>query len=160
MTQRFSTNRQIRTFSKMTLTHWANGVIIYYIANDKLTAVESARDLGVIISDSLKWDLHISAISKKAHSLPYIIFKAFHHESNEVLIKLFSTYVRPSLEYAAAVWSPHFIKDLKQIESVQRRFTKKLHGLRNLSYDARIKQSIKHPNSRTTTFAWRLYRNL
>ena len=32
------------------------------------------------------------------------------------------------LEYASCVWSPHLVKDIDQLERVQRRFTKRLRG--------------------------------
>ena len=36
-----------------------------YINNQKLVKVDSCKYLGVIIDDSLKWDLHIDYICKK-----------------------------------------------------------------------------------------------
>jgi len=48
-------------------------------------------------------------------------------------VKAYITYVRPLLEYAACVWSPYQLDDIAQIESVQRRFTKRLPGLSNTS---------------------------
>ena len=43
------------------------------------------------------------------------------------------------LEYNTAVWSPTLKKDITAIEAVQRRFTKRLPGLRNYSYSDRLK---------------------
>ena len=37
--------------------------------------------------------------------------------------------VRPQLEYAALIWSPHLIKIKEMIENVQRRATKMVPGL-------------------------------
>jgi len=42
------------------------------------------------------------------------------------------------LEYCSPVWNPVYIGDIKRIEAVQRRFTKKLSGYRHLSHDARL----------------------
>ena len=53
------------------------------------------------------------------------------------LSKLFVTYVRPILEYCS-VSSPHRIDLINRLEDVQRRFTKKLNGLANLSYAKRL----------------------
>ena len=39
----------------------------------------------------------------------------------------FVTYVRPILEYASSTWSPSTITNIKEVESVQKRFTKRLH---------------------------------
>ena len=51
----------------------------------------------------------------------------------------FTTFVRPLLEYASCVWSPYNITLITKLESVQRSFTKKLTGLRQLTYTARLK---------------------
>ena len=47
---------------------------------------------------------------------------------------MFCTYVRPILEYNSACWSPCLIKDIVKVESVQRRFTKRIPGLHDYSY--------------------------
>jgi len=49
------------------------------------------------------------------------------------------SYVRPLLEYNCVVWSPGLVRDVTLIEQVQRRFTKRLRGLRNISYAERLK---------------------
>ena len=51
---------------------------------------------------------------------------------------LYCAFVRPHLEYAAAVWSPHSKKDIKTLESVQRRATKLVSRYRNWSYADRL----------------------
>jgi len=53
-------------------------------------------------------------------------------------VKAYITYVRPLLEYAACVRSPYQLDDIAKIESVQRRFTKRLPGLSNTSYSDRL----------------------
>lgn len=42
------------------------------------------------------------------------------------------------LEYASCVWSPHSVSQIKKIESVQRRFTKRLLCCRGLQYSERL----------------------
>jgi len=46
--------------------------------------------------------------------------------------------VRPIVEYNSVIWSPVAKHDIELVEKVQRRFTKRLHGLRNLSYCDRL----------------------
>ena len=53
------------------------------------------------------------------------------------LITAFITYVRPMLEYCSPVWSPVSASLINQLESVQRRFTKRLPGFQSLAYDDR-----------------------
>jgi len=55
----------------------------------------------------------------------------------DVLMRAFITYVRPLLEYRSPVWSPSSNTLTDQLESVQRRFTKRLPGLQSITYDER-----------------------
>ena len=55
-----------------------------------------------------------------------------------MLFRAFTVYVRPLLEYCSPVWAPVYKSDIELIERVQRRFTKRLVGLRNLSYLERL----------------------
>jgi len=42
-------------------------------------------------------------------------------------------------EHNSFVWSPSSLQDIDAIEQVQRRFTKRLRGYHNYSYDTRLK---------------------
>ena len=48
--------------------------------------------------------------------------------------------VRTHLDYVSSVWSPYKKKDIDKIESVQRRVTKQLPGLKDMSYPERLKK--------------------
>ena len=56
-----------------------------------------------------------------------------------MLIKLYKCFVRPVLEYASVVFSPHHISLIDLIENVQRRFTKRLYGTHSVCYVDRPK---------------------
>ena len=56
------------------------------------------------------------------------------------LKRAFIVYVRPLLEYGSCVWSPHHVGKIKQVESVQRRFTKRLLGFAVLDYRSRLQK--------------------
>ncbi len=47
-------------------------------------------------------------------------------------------YVRPILEYASCIWSPHQQNNIQKVESVQRKFTKRLLGFKSLDYKTRL----------------------
>jgi len=57
----------------------------------------------------------------------------------KLLVRAFEMYVRPILEYNSVIWSPVLKKDIVSIEKVQRRYTKRLPGLKNFTYQKRLK---------------------
>ena len=76
-----------------------------------------------------------------------LIRRSFIHLDEEMFLKLYKALVRPHLEYANVIWHPTKIKDITAIENVQRRATKYLPSLKNLSYEERL-QKLKLPTLR------------
>jgi len=52
-----------------------------------------------------------------------MILRAFQTRNFESLICVFKAFVRPLLEYAIPIWSPHLIKSKNVLEYVQRKFS-------------------------------------
>ena len=68
--------------------------------------------LRVTITDDLSWTAHVNIIASKSRKLTGLLYRQFYPwSSSPALLKLYTTLVRPHLEYAAPVWSPHFTKD-------------------------------------------------
>ena len=106
----------------------------------KLQTQSCVKDLGVLIDDQLTFSAHINSIVHKASCRAGLIFTCFTSRNLNSLVRAFITYVRPILEYCSPIWTPSTVKDITSIESVQRRFTKKLPDLFYCSYDARLQK--------------------
>lgn len=117
-----------------------NPLVNYYLNGVVLKSVYRQVDLGVVVTSDLKWAEHTATTVKKANSLTYLIKCAFKDLKPDSITKIYKTYVRPTLEYAAVVWSPYLVKDVDAIERVQRRFTKLSPALRDLSYSDRLRR--------------------
>ena len=98
----------------------------------------SIRDLGITLCSDLSFRKHIDLMCNRARLRANIILRCFACKERVILFRAFITYVRPLLEYCCNVWSPYRICDIRKIESVQRRFTKRLWGLKSLSYADRL----------------------
>ena len=68
-----------------------------------------------------------------------VIKRNFTDRSQEVIIPLYKSLVRPHLDYCCQIWNPNYSKDVDLVEGVQRRATKLITGMQNLSYDDRVK---------------------
>ena len=54
------------------------------------------------------------------------------------MVPLFKTVIRPVLEYENVVCCPNLKKHVLLIENVQRRFTKRIIGMKNLNHEDRL----------------------
>ena len=69
------------------------------------------------------------------------LLKVLSHElTKDNFIILYKAFVRPILEYCCTTWAPHFIKDHKEIEKVQKRATKLVKSISHLPYGERLKK--------------------
>ena len=110
----------------------------FYLDNCRLQQLLEIKDIGITIDSQLKFNLHIDKIVGKAQSRASLIHRCFKSGSADILFRAFVVYVRPLLEYGSVVWSPHYKYAIEKVESVQRRFTKRLPGMSNIEYKQRL----------------------
>ena len=96
----------------------------YRISSDNLTIENTTRDLGITISDDMKWSHQVDNVYKRASTTSYLVMKCLSTKNIWILVNLYKTYVRPKMEFNTNVWSPYLLKDINRIESIQRKFTK------------------------------------
>lgn len=89
------------------------------------------------MDNHLSFREHIHSIVSRAHTRSMLIWRCFLCKDISNLMRAFIIYVRPILEYCSPVWSPVSAKLVNDLESVQRRFTKRLPGLSHYPYDNR-----------------------
>ena len=130
--------------------YWSFSILLPELTIQKklLPNVNSVRDLGINVTNYLTPSDHVCDIAAKAHKRASLIHRCFLSRNTDLLVRAFIVYVRPLLEYNSVIWSPSTIHDIEAIERVQRRFTKRLHGLHSLPYKLRLQllnlQSLEH----------------
>ena len=112
----------------------------YRICDQELEHVFEEKDLGVIFDSDLSFSEHIASKINKGNSIVGLIRRSFTFLDCASFTKLYCAMVRPHLEYAQSIWSPHLLKDIDAIENVQIRATKLVDGLSNLSYSERLRK--------------------
>ena len=107
----------------------------FYLSGALVDSVTSHKDLGIVFDNHLKFHDHTIEVTAKANRLLGIIRKSFEYLEPDMLVKLFVSIVRPTLEYSNSVWGP---LDQRKIEKVQRRAIRLIPTLADKSYSERL----------------------
>ena len=92
----------------------------YELCNDVLGIVQSAKYLGVTISDDLSWTPHISSIVTKAHQRLGFIRRNLRGSPYAYRAIAYKSLVRSQLEYCCTIWDTDIKSEINSIERVQR----------------------------------------
>ncbi len=111
----------------------------YYLDDVQLEHSTCEKDLGIFVDNKLKFDTHIGTKVNKANKILGAIRRAFSYLDKNNFLRLYTSLVRPHLEYGNPVWSPQYTKDIITIENVQRRATKMIPDIRDKPYQDRLK---------------------
>ena len=112
----------------------------YSLLGKEVNSVEQEEDLGIIISKDLKFTRQCIKVEKKAQKLIGYIKRQFKYRNKEVVLQLYTSLVRPHLEYVVQFWAPSLQKDIDRLEAVQARATKLVPSLRHFGYRRRIER--------------------
>ena len=110
----------------------------YFIGDTPIPFTNLSKDLGVMIDTKLKFHDHIRSVASKAGGVASNLLKSTLCRSRDFMMALYTAHVRPLLEFSSVVWNTGYIGDIKLLESVQRRWTRSIDGLENLSYAERL----------------------
>ena len=100
---------------------------------------DRVRELGVSMSPDYTWSQHISTIAEDGRKMLGWVLSVFKDRSQLTMLTLFKSMVRSKLEYCCPLWDPSSLSDIKRLEQIQRLFTSKIYGCKNMTYWDRLK---------------------
>lgn len=108
--------------------------------DERLEVTDLEKDLGLHVDNKLTFHQHTSTTVGKANRILGIIKRTFTTRDNEVIKRLYTTMVRPILEYGNAPRIHQYAGDTDRMERVQRRATKLCTEVKDLTYEERLKR--------------------
>ena len=100
--------------------------------------VDFEKDVGVLIHKSFRPSMQCAKAAKKANSVLGQLCRGIGYRDRDTFIGLYTTYVRPHLEYCVQAWSPWTLGDKEVLEAVQRRAVGMVTNLKGKTYQERL----------------------
>jgi hypothetical protein len=127
---------------KFVCLHFGNGnpCHVYAIDGMPIPTADAHKDLGVWISCDLKASKHCKEVTVTATKIVHLIKRSLRYFDKGSYMLLYKALVRSRLEYASCAWNPHYDKDRRMIEGVQRLATRLIPGMRDFSYHDRLRR--------------------
>ena len=100
----------------------------------------TVKDLGIYMSQNMKFHDHIETIASKCRSMSGWILRTFATREATSMRKLFNSLLLPRIDYCSQLWTPHLVTEWNKLESIQRRFTSRISGYESLDYWSRLRK--------------------
>ena len=101
----------------------------YNWGTGKLEVSEEEKDVGVIVSKTLKPSRQCARAAKKANQVLGQMSRAVTYRDKYTFCRLYKVYVRHHLQYCSPAWSPYTAADKELLENFQRRAVRMMSNL-------------------------------
>ena len=122
-------------FGKCKCLHTGSGNtgMNYEMGGTILSKTVKEKDLGVTMNANMKVSEQCRIAASKGNQVLGMIRRNITYKEKSLIIPLYKAIVRPHLEYCIQAWNPHLRKDVDMLEKIQRRATKLIPELRDLT---------------------------
>ena len=112
----------------------------YEMGGTILSKTVKEKYLGITINANMKVSEQCRISASKGNQVLGRIRRNITYKETSLIIPLYKAIFRPHLEYCIQAWSPYLRKYIDMIEKIQRRANKLIPGLRDLTYEERLKE--------------------
>ena len=95
-----------------------------YVNNVRIQNVNSHKLLGVILDESLTWNLQVDAVVKKVNSKIALLKRINYFLNEHMRILFYNAYILPVFDYCCSIWGKGTQKHQKKMTILQKRAAK------------------------------------
>ena len=119
-------NPNITMLMLISYTKWKHPNLFF--DNNQLGEANTHKDLGLTLSNTLSWSEHIHNLVQSVSKNTDVIFKLKYSLDRKTLETMYTSFIRPKLEYSSIVWSDCFDKERIKLENCQLRVARIVTG--------------------------------
>ena len=112
----------------------------YKMGNAEPGRTTQEKALRETFSADMKVSEQCGIAASKGNQILGLIRRTITYKEKQLIVPLCKAIVRPHLEYCIQAWRPYHKRDIDKLERIQRRATKIIPELKDLSYESRLLQ--------------------
>ena len=93
----------------------------------------------MLVDSKLQFHDHVRNVVRKARGLANELLHSTIYRTSVFMVSLFVSHIRPIMDFCSNVWNVDYLGEIRQLESMQQRWTRKIADVSHLAYVKRLK---------------------